>query len=357
MNSQRNNPFPFRILQEWYKKNGRHSLPWRQIYHLPDKERLYHVWVAEVMLQQTQVNRVIEYYIRFLGKYPTIESLANTTYEELFPYYQWLGYYSRAKRMIELARTLVEKYDGVFPDNFEELRKLPWIGAYTAQALLGFWYDKSVLAIDANLEKIFARYYFWTKFKKNTADWWYDFDWLIDMLQSQIQKEKISGREINNALMDFWALISTSFDVVNRDTYPLQGCLWFQTEWKNEFKQKKIQIRKTKNRYYCLVFLHENHQLYWSSHEQEFEPFLIAPIAEDDRISIQEYFSATYGLEVSVRPSFWYGNWNHTSCIIHAGSEEVKLFHAQIQTGKNRFKKYPKDAKEEWIRKNIQIQK
>lgn len=88
MNSQRNNPFPFQILQEWYKKNGRHSLPWRQIYHLPDKERLYHVWIAEVMLQQTQVNRVIEYYIRFLQKYPTIESLANTTYEELFPYYQ-----------------------------------------------------------------------------------------------------------------------------------------------------------------------------------------------------------------------------------------------------------------------------
>lgn len=82
--------FPFSSILSWYQKHGRHDLPWRQIYKKPLKERLYKIWIAEVMLQQTQVDRVIGYYTRFLGKYPTIESLAKTTYDELFPYYQGL---------------------------------------------------------------------------------------------------------------------------------------------------------------------------------------------------------------------------------------------------------------------------
>lgn len=102
--------FPFSTVLAWYEKNGRHDLPWRQIYGKSTNERLYKVWIAEVMLQQTQVDRVIGYYTRFLGKYPTIESLAQTTYDELFPYYQGLGYYGRARRMIELAKSVVEEY-------------------------------------------------------------------------------------------------------------------------------------------------------------------------------------------------------------------------------------------------------
>lgn len=81
-------PFPFTKILDWYEKNGRHDLPWRTIYNKPLRERLYKVWIAEVMLQQTQVDRVIAYYLKFLDKYPTIESLATTTYDELFPYYQ-----------------------------------------------------------------------------------------------------------------------------------------------------------------------------------------------------------------------------------------------------------------------------
>ena len=117
--------FPFHSILDWHEKHGRHDLPWRKIYDKSIKERLYKVWIAEVMLQQTQVDRVIGYYTRFLEKYPTIESLAQTTYDELFPYYQGLGYYGRARRMIELAKEVVEKYDGIFPNDFEKLRKLP----------------------------------------------------------------------------------------------------------------------------------------------------------------------------------------------------------------------------------------
>lgn len=160
MTSQHHKPFPFTSVLDWYQKNSRHTLPWRQIYHLPDRERLYKVWIAEVMLQQTQADRVIAYYSRFLERYPTLESLAETTYEELFPYYQGLGYYSRARRMIQVAQAVAKDCNGVFPDDLTALQKLPGIGIYTAQALLAFGYNQPLLAIDANLEKIFSRYYF-----------------------------------------------------------------------------------------------------------------------------------------------------------------------------------------------------
>lgn len=330
--------FPFESILQWYQKNGRHVLPWRQIYQLPTKERLYRVWIAEVMLQQTQVDRVIGYYKRFLEKYPTIESLANTTYEELFPYWQGLGYYSRAHRMIELAKIIVEKYDGLFPEDFELLRKLPWVGNYTAQALLSFGYNKAILAVDANLEKIFARYYFWTRFEKEED--------VIIQLQKQVSKENIAGRDINNALMDFGALIPTTFDKVDKNVYPLPECQWFQTEGKREIKKVVPKKQRPKKTYCCLVFLHENHTKYWSSATWHYEPFLIEPIGKDDRKTVQDYFSATFGLEVSVRPSFWHGTFWKTP---------VKLFHAQIQIGKLSLPTFSKKEKEKWMKSYFSI--
>ena len=328
--------FPFDTILAWYEKNGRHDLPWRQIYNTQTHERLYKVWIAEVMLQQTQVDRVIDYYVKFLTKYPTIESLASTTFEELFPYYQGLGYYGRARRMIKLAKVVVENYGWIFPDDVEKLGKLPWIGNYTAQALLAFGYDKPVLAIDANLQKIFARYYFGDRSVVIPEEVWKN-------LEEQMHRENISGRDINNALMDFWALVSTTFDKIERENYPLKECLWFTTEGKNEPIKKKV-VRRSEKWAKLVVFLHETHKVYWSSISSHFEPFLIEPTSKDDRRTVQDYFSATFDLEVSVRPSFWSGIFEWIP---------VKLFHAQIQTGTPKFKTFSKREKEEWVGNSI----
>ncbi len=360
-------PFPFQAILRWYKKHWRHDLPWRQVYGAPIKDRLYRVWIAEIMLQQTQVDRVVDYYKRFLIKYPSIASLAETTYEELFPYWQGLGYYSRARGIIKLAKVLKDNYGGIFPDDFEKLRKLPWIWEYTAQAILAFWYDRPILAIDANLQKIFARYYLGTKQKakskkqKNRID---DFDTLIVQLQKQVKKEKISGRDINNALMDFWAIVSLTYNQIDGANYPLSECRWFQTEGKLEIKEKApvtpakagvhpvgtpVDSRLRGNggvKYSCLVFLHENHKKYWSSHATHYEPFLIGQTGKDDRKTIQDYFSTVYDLEVSVRPSFGSARFEKVP---------VKLFHAQIQTGKISFQNYPKSEKNNWMKNFLTI--
>ncbi len=326
-------PFPFTKILDWYEKNGRHDLPWRTIYNKPLKERLYKVWIAEVMLQQTQVDRVIAYYLKFLDKYPTIESLATTTYDELFPYYQWLGYYWRARRMITLAQAVVEEYNWIFPDDFERLRKLPWIGHYTAQALLAFGYNKPALAIDANLMKIFARYYFGNRYENISET-------MVEKLEVQLQKENISGRDINNALMDFGALAWTTFDKIDEKKYPLKDCLWFTTQWEKEPIKKRI-VKRSEKWAKLVVFLHEAHKVYWSSISSHFEPFLIEPTSSDDRRTVQDYFSVTFSLEVSVRPSFWSGIFEWMP---------VKLFHAQIQTGNLKQKTFSKKEKEEWMK-------
>lgn len=80
--------FPFQELLDWSKIHGRHSLPWRQYFHLSIKDLSYHIWLSEILLQQTQVERVMDYYNTILKHFPTVESLANTSYEEFFPYYQ-----------------------------------------------------------------------------------------------------------------------------------------------------------------------------------------------------------------------------------------------------------------------------
>ena len=238
--------------------------------------------------------------------------------------------------MIEQAKVVVEKYDGVFPVDFEKLRKLPWVGKYTAQALLAFGYDKSVLAMDANLVKIFARYYFGNRYEVISEK-------IIGRLEQQLSQKNISGRAINNALMDFGALMSTTFDKVDRSNYPLKDCLWFTTEGIQEPAKKKV-IRRSEKWAKLVVFLHEAHKSYWSSISSHFEPFLIEPIGKDDRRTVQDYFSATFGLEVSVRPSFWSGLFEWMP---------VKLFHAQIQTGTLTQKTFSKSEKEEWMVKNI----
>src|SRR3990167_10186393 len=120
---------------DFFKKAGREHLPWRK-----KKITAYEVWVSEIMLQQTQVSRVIGYYERFMKKFPTVEKLATASWEEFLPYYQGLGYYMRGCNMLLPARMVVDDYGGKFPEETAKLRKLPGIGPYTAAAIQSFAY-------------------------------------------------------------------------------------------------------------------------------------------------------------------------------------------------------------------------
>jgi A/G-specific adenine glycosylase len=101
--------FPWTSLLTWYAVSGRHDLEWRD-YSMDDDLRAYRVWLAEICLQQTQVERVRGYFTRILSVYPSVHDLARASYEEFFPYYQGMGYYSRARNLLATARIISSKY-------------------------------------------------------------------------------------------------------------------------------------------------------------------------------------------------------------------------------------------------------
>lgn len=137
-------------LLAWYD-NGRRILPWRE------DPTPYHVWISEIMLQQTRVEAVKPYYDRFLQALPDIESLAATDDEKLLKLWEGLGYYNRARNLKKAAQILVSEYGGQMPDEYEKILSLPGIGSYTAGAIASIAFGKPHPAVDGNVLRILSR--------------------------------------------------------------------------------------------------------------------------------------------------------------------------------------------------------
>jgi len=137
-------------LLPWYDA-GHRQLPWRQ-----DKQP-YHIWVSEIMLQQTRVEAVKGYYIRFLDALPTISALAECDDELLHKLWEGLGYYSRVRNLKRAAQQVMTRYNGVFPMEYKEILSLPGIGEYTAGAIASIAFNRPVPAVDGNVLRVISR--------------------------------------------------------------------------------------------------------------------------------------------------------------------------------------------------------
>ena len=138
------------VLLPWYQENKR-DLPWRA-----DREP-YHVWLSEIMLQQTRVEAVKGYYVRFLETLPTIRALAECDDELLHKLWEGLGYYSRVRNLKKAAQVVMDTYGGVFPGEYSRVRALPGIGDYTAGAVCSICFDQPTPAVDGNVLRLMAR--------------------------------------------------------------------------------------------------------------------------------------------------------------------------------------------------------
>lgn len=139
-------------LSGWYKIDHR-QLPWRESCDP------YAIWLSEIMLQQTQVKTVLDYYRRFLEKYPTIQSLAAAPPDDVLKLWEGLGYYTRCRNLQKAAQIMVEKHNGQFPQTIEEAEALPGIGRSTAGAILTFAYDQKHPLLDGNVKRVLSRVY------------------------------------------------------------------------------------------------------------------------------------------------------------------------------------------------------
>ena len=140
----------FEALIPWYEAHKR-ELPWRQ-----DKEP-YHVWLSEIMLQQTRVEAVKEYYRRFLTTLPTIADLAEAPEEQILKLWEGLGYYNRVRNLQKAAQTICADYAGVFPSEYAQIRSLSGIGDYTAGAIASICFDAPTPAVDGNVLRVYSR--------------------------------------------------------------------------------------------------------------------------------------------------------------------------------------------------------
>lgn len=141
------------VVIAWQKVYGRHNLPWQYGHHP------YTVWLAEIMLQQTQVNTVIPYYQRFVRRFPDIDSLARAPLDDVLALWSGLGYYSRARNLHRAAGLVMEKHQGVFPNRCDLIAQLPGIGRSTAAAIAVFAFGQRAAILDGNVKRVFARHF------------------------------------------------------------------------------------------------------------------------------------------------------------------------------------------------------
>jgi len=137
-------------ITSWYKKNTR-ELPWR------NTADPYHIWISEVILQQTRIDQGTAYYHRFLEAFPTVHHLAKASEEEVLKQWQGLGYYSRARNLHKAARQVVSDFNGKIPDTYKALIKLQGVGPYTAGAVLSIAFNQPAVAIDGNVYRVLSR--------------------------------------------------------------------------------------------------------------------------------------------------------------------------------------------------------
>lgn len=139
-------------LQHWYELTKR-DLPFRKT------KNPYHIWVSEIMAQQTQMETVISYFVRYIEAYPTIQSLAEADEAALHKLFEGIGYYRRFQHMQKAAKYIMAELNGQFPTTYEEVRKLPGVGDYTAGAIMSIAFNQPYAATDGNVIRVLSRYY------------------------------------------------------------------------------------------------------------------------------------------------------------------------------------------------------
>lgn len=141
-----------RAVLTWFQQQGRKDLPWQQ------NKTPYRVWVSEIMLQQTQVSTVIPYFLRFMERFPTLDSLANAKEDDVLHLWTGLGYYSRARNLHRTAKLILSSFSGQFPHELDSLITLPGIGRSTAGAILSIAFGKKATILDGNVKRVLTRF-------------------------------------------------------------------------------------------------------------------------------------------------------------------------------------------------------
>lgn len=247
----------------WQQAHGRHDLPWQS-------KDPYRVWLSEIMLQQTQVATVIDYYKRFLERFPSIVDLAKAEQSEVMSYWAGLGYYARARNLHRCAQIVTEQYAGIFPRQFEEIVALPGIGRSTAHAIMAFCYGAHTPIMDGNVKRLFTRYYgikgvtstaavdkqLWAHAEKTLDEALSDGQTLVDMAR------------YTQALMDFGSLVCTRSKPLCDDCPIAASCYAKKHNLQKELPTPKVK-KTTPTRHTVMLLLVQDEKVLLEQRPQQ----------------------------------------------------------------------------------------
>lgn len=224
-------------LLSWYRLHGRHDLPWQK------DPTPYRVWVSEIMLQQTQVSTVIDYYQRFMSQFLSVKSLSEAELDQVLGLWSGLGYYARARNLHRCAQIIFTQYHGEFPNNVDQLSELPGIGRSTAGAILSFSMGVRAPILDGNVKRVLTRYHAIEGSPSESAV----NKRLWDLAECYTPNKNFS--EYNQAMMDLGATICTRRNPTCQQCPVMSDCRAFNESRAHEFpyskKSKRLRPKKT----------------------------------------------------------------------------------------------------------------
>lgn len=239
-------PYFSNQIQSWYLKNKR-ELPWRAT------KNPYHIWLSEIILQQTRVHQGMSYYHKFVSQFEDVSSLANASEQEVLNLWQGLGYYTRGRNLHKASKIITNKYDGCFPTTYANILSLPGVGKYTAAAVASFAFDLPHAVVDGNVYRVLSRYF--------------NSDMFIDTPEGQRFYQKLADELLdsgnpathNQAIMELGALICTPKNP-NCNACPLAD----SCEAKSKNTWSALPRKKGK------IKVHERHLHYFVSMKNDF---------------------------------------------------------------------------------------
>jgi A/G-specific adenine glycosylase len=231
----------------WFRKNKR-NLPWRKETHW------YPIFLSEILLQQTQVEQALPYYVKFINRFPDIHSLSKVSEQEVLSLWAGLGYYSRARNLLKAAKIIVADFNAEFPDNFKQALSLPGIGKYTASAILSIAYKRPHAVVDGNVHRVTSRLFAISEDVRLTST-----QKEIQEICNQLISINKPG-EYNEAIMELGATIckKQNPDCIN---CPVKSfCVAFNKNKQAMFPYRSAAPEKRKVNHY--VFIIENNKKY-----------------------------------------------------------------------------------------------
>lgn len=305
-------------LINWYHKEKR-DLPWRK-----DQDP-YKIWVSEIMLQQTKVDTVIPYFHRFISNFPTVEALAAADQQDVLKAWEGLGYYSRARNLQNAVREVVATYDGVVPDNPEELGSLKGIGPYTKGAILSIAYDKPEPAVDGNVMRVFSRLFY---IEDDIA-----LPKTRKLFEAYVREviDQDDPSSFNQAVMELGAIICTPKSPACM-LCPVQSHCQAYAEGVEETLPVKKKAKKQRKVPYVALLIRTPQEEYFIEKRPsdgllaDLFQFPMVPISEIGYDHIESWFYQEYGITLNVK--------NHAGKLKHVFSHliwELEIYHAEAE--------------------------